>query len=59
MTADQKKQLSGNFAAAMKTVPKQIQLRQIRHFYLADPAYGERVANRQGIKLSEVEKAVS
>jgi len=28
----------------MKTVPKEIQERQIRHFYKADPAYGEGVA---------------
>jgi catalase len=44
MSADQKDQLIGNIVSAMKTVPKEIQERQIGHFYKADSAYGEGVA---------------
>ena len=43
MSADQKHQLIENIVKAMKTVPRAIQERQIRHFNKADPAYGEGV----------------
>ena len=44
MSADQKNQLIDNIVRAMKPVPKEIQLRQIGHFYKADPDYGRGVA---------------
>ena len=51
MTADQKNQLIGNIMSAMKTVPKEIQERQIGHFYKADSAYGEGVAKGLGMPI--------
>jgi catalase len=44
MTAEQRQRLIGNIVASMQTVPREIQERQVRHFYKADPAYGEGVA---------------
>lgn len=41
MNADQMRQLIENFVGAMKSVPKEIQERQIAHFAKADPAYVE------------------
>jgi catalase len=38
----------------MKTVPKEIQERQIRHFYKADPAYGEGVAKGLDLPLPKM-----
>jgi catalase len=49
MSADQKRQLFDNIAAAMQGVPQEIQLRQIGHFAKADPAYGRGVAERLGL----------
>ena len=49
MSADQKRQLFDNIAAAMQGVPEAIQRRQIAHFAKADPAYGEGVAERLGL----------
>jgi catalase len=43
----------------MKTVPREIQLRQIRHFHKADPAYGEGVAKGLGIQVKELEAAIA
>jgi catalase len=51
MIPDQKSQLIGNIVSAMKSVPKEIQERQIGHFYKADPAYGEGVARGLGLPL--------
>ncbi len=49
MSADQKRQLFDNIAAAMQGVPQAIQLCQIGHFTKADPAYGQGVAERLGL----------
>ncbi|MCX5515905.1 catalase [Kaistia algarum] len=49
MSADQKKQLFGNIAAAMQGVPVEIINRQIVHFYRADPEYGIGVAATLGL----------
>ena len=49
MSADQKNQLIQNLVSAMKTVPKEIQERQVGHFFKADPEYGKRVA--EGLEL--------
>ena len=54
MKPEQKSQLIGNIVSAMKTVPKEIQERQIRHFYKADPAYGEGVAKGLGLSMPKV-----
>jgi catalase len=61
MSVDAKARLIGNIVAAMKSVPREIQLRQIGHFLKADRAYGEGVAKGLGIELAEalgVEEAV-
>ena len=54
MSAEQKQQLIDNLVGAMKDVPKFIQVRQIGHFYKADPEYGSRVAQGLGIGIQEV-----
>lgn len=54
MSEDQKVQLIGNLASALKDVPRVIQLRQADHFYKADPAYGKGVADALGIPLSDI-----
>ncbi len=51
MKQEQKNQLIQNIVSAMKPVPKEIQERQIRHFYKADPAYGEGVAKGLGLSM--------
>jgi catalase len=57
MNAEEKARLIGNIAGAMQVVPRAIQLRQIRHFYKADPAYGEGVAKDLGIDVKDVKAA--
>ena len=54
MNAGQKTQLIGNLVGALKPVPRFIQVRQIGHFYKADPDYGSRVAAGLGIGIDEV-----
>ncbi len=44
MNADQKNQLYHNIAEAMEGVPERIKVRQLVHFYKADPEYGRGVA---------------
>ncbi|RMS84044.1 catalase [Pseudomonas savastanoi] len=51
MSADQKALLISNIAGAMGGVSSDIVQRQLQHFYKADPAYGEGIANALGIKL--------
>ncbi|MEN6541358.1 catalase [Parvibaculum sp.] len=51
MSDKQKAALMDAIAGAMKTVPEEIQRRQIGHFSKADPAYGAGVAARLGLKL--------
>ena len=46
----QRSRLLDNIATAMQDVPEQIALRQIGHFHQADPAYGDGVTQRLGIK---------
>ena len=52
MNSDQKDQLFNNVAEAMQGVPKRIQVREIVHFYRADPAYGLGVAKKLGLDFS-------
>ena len=54
MSADQQRQLIDNLVGAMQGVPEFIQVRQLKHFYQADPAYGQGVAEGLGIALNEV-----
>lgn len=57
MSAEEKARLIANFAGAMQAVPRTIQLRQVRHFHKADPAYGEGVARKLGIDMKDVKAA--
>ena len=54
MSEDQKRQLIGNLVGAMQSVPKFIQVRQFKHFYQADPAYGTGVAIGLGVNIKEI-----
>lgn len=54
MNADQKRQLIGNLVDAMSSAPRFIQLRQLKHFYQADPEYGKGVAAGLGIDAKEI-----
>jgi catalase len=49
MSAAQKKLLINNIVGAMKSVPREIQERQIAHFTKADPACGQGVARGLGL----------
>lgn len=49
MTPDAQARLIANLVDSMKSVPRVIQERQVRHFSQADPAYGEGVA--KGLEL--------
>src|SRR5260370_15049524 len=51
MTAEERARLIDNIVDSMKSVPREIQSRQIAHFYQADPAYGEGV--EAGLKTGE------
>jgi catalase len=51
MKPEQKRQLIQNLVSAMKSVPKEIQERQVAHFAKADPAYGEGVARELGLAV--------
>jgi catalase len=55
MTVVQRERLFGNIARHIKAgnTPEAIQLRQICHFFRADPAYGQGVAKALGIELRE------
>jgi catalase len=50
---DEKARLVDNIVDAMKPALREIQLRQISHFYKADPDYGTRVAQALGIDISQ------
>lgn len=54
MTPAEQTRLIGNIVASMRTVPRDIQARQIQHFFKADPKYGQGVAEGLGQKLEEV-----
>lgn len=56
MNDSQKKQLFNNIAAAMDGVPERIMMRQLVHFFNADPAYGEGVASKLGLDFKKAEK---
>ena len=52
-TPEQKERLFGNIARHMTGVPREIQLRQICHFFRADAAYGLGVAKALNLDISE------
>lgn len=54
MNADQKNQLIDNLVRAMKPIPKTIQIRQIGHFYKADPNYGAGVAKGLDLSIDDI-----
>ncbi len=51
MNASQKDQLFNNIAEAMAGVPERIVVRQLVHFYKADPFYGRGVAEKLGLDM--------
>lgn len=59
LTPDHQQRLIGNIVDSMQTVPHDIQVRQVGHFYRADPAYGEGVARGLDLELSEIAEAES
>lgn len=50
MTEEQKQLLIDNIVQSMSSVTKDVQIRQLKHFYLVDPAYGQGIAN--GLKIA-------
>lgn len=54
LAPDHQKRLIGNLVDAMQTVPHDIQVRQLRHFYRADPAYGKGVALGLNVDPGEI-----
>ena len=54
MDDNQKEQLISNLAEAMQGVPQRIKVRQLVHFYKADPAYGNGVAAKLGMEMDQV-----
>ncbi len=55
MKPDEKERLIDNLVTHMKPVSREIQLRQVRHFYKADPSYGEGVAAGLGIEKALIQ----
>jgi catalase len=54
LSEDERTRLVANIVEAMKPVEKEeIKLRQIQHFYKADPEYGTRVADGLGLSVSQ------
>jgi catalase len=53
MNASQKEQLFSNLAATMQGVPERILVRQLVHFYKADPDYGRGVAAQLGLDMGK------
>lgn len=51
MSEDEKVRLTGNLIDHMKNVRREVQERQIQHFYKADPDYGARVARGLGLDI--------
>jgi catalase len=54
LSKDERTRLVANIVEAMKPVEKEeIKLRQIQHFYKADPEYGTRVADGLGLSVPQ------
>lgn len=54
MTTEQRERLIENLAGSLSHVPRNIQERQLQHFYKADPRYGVGVAEALGIPVEEL-----
>jgi catalase len=54
MKPEEKERLIGNIVASLSNAPRNIQERQLCHFFRADPAYGEGVAKGLGINVREM-----
>lgn len=54
MSLEEKGRLIGNIVVSKRTVPRDIQARQIQDFFKANPKYGQAVAEGLGHKLEEV-----
>jgi len=54
LTPDQRERLCENIAGHMAPARREVKLRQVGHFFKADPRYGEGVAKRLGIPVSEI-----
>ncbi|MGW7771864.1 catalase [Pseudomonas machongensis] len=52
MNAEQQVLLINNIAGTLQGVSEDVVQRQLQHFFKADPAYGEGIANALGIKLA-------
>jgi catalase len=54
MKLDERERLISNISGSLSNAPRNIQERQLCHFFRADPAYGEGVAERIGIPVEEM-----
>ena len=54
MTAEEQDRLMENIAGTMKEVPQFIVERQLAHFFKADPAYGNGIAAKLGLRVPEL-----
>ncbi|AHL74183.1 catalase [Stutzerimonas stutzeri] len=54
MSAEQQALLVANIVGAMTPVTRDVQLRQLGYFFMADPAYGACIARGLGIEPSEI-----
>lgn len=54
MNESQKQLLIDNIVGSIKQVDREIQVKQIQHFYQADPAYGEGVAKGLGLDIQQI-----
>ena len=57
MSAEEQARLIDNLVDAMKHVKKEIQERQVKHFFRADPEYGRRIAAGLGLEVREKEES--
>ena len=53
MKPEEQERLAHNIVGSLSQATKEIQMRQLCHFFRADPSYGKRVAEGLGINLSE------
>ncbi|WP_315898286.1 catalase-related domain-containing protein, partial [Bacillus paralicheniformis] len=54
LSEEERTRLVSNIVGSMKQVTKdEIKLRQIQHFYKADPEYGTRVAEGLGLSVPQ------
>lgn len=53
LKSDEQKRLAQNIVASLSQASKEIQMRQLCHFFRADASYGQRVAKGLGIDVSE------